>query len=174
MSLGLVEPAPLGGDPALLQPGRQENVPIARTFSMPNEVVRALEARQILRSEQQAGLSWFVLLSDALVAPIQRGLRQAEPSADGGEAAPTIDGYVRMAEAALRSGLLDLAHRYAETAVGVVDQDASALAEAHLFLGRVVGLRARGADKAVAGPLYETTAKDLPPRRSAVRRVGSC
>ncbi|UBU13642.1 tetratricopeptide repeat protein [Nonomuraea gerenzanensis] len=81
------------------------------TQGMPNEVVRALEDRHLLRAEQRLGIRWYELTHDRLIGPVSRS--------DAPESS------LREARLALQEQNWEGARRLADAAVRAADAGAS-------------------------------------------------
>jgi tetratricopeptide (TPR) repeat protein len=113
------------------------------TSGMPNEVVRALAERHLLRVERRLGARWYELAHERLVEPVV----VADPGGDEGDAeAPgAAESNLRAAEMALDTGDVELAGKYAREAVRLAGTSVSrnsgeqlrTLAEAETFLGNL-------------------------------------
>ncbi|MCF6467601.1 tetratricopeptide repeat protein [Nonomuraea sp. MG754425] len=77
------------------------------TQGMPNEIVRALEERHLLRAEQRLGIRWYELTHDRLIGPVARS--------------DSPESSLREARLALGEEDWDSARRLAEAAVRVAD-----------------------------------------------------
>ncbi|AQZ67600.1 WD40-repeat containing protein [[Actinomadura] parvosata subsp. kistnae] len=114
------------------------------TQGMPNEIVRALEDRHLLRAEQRLGIRWYELTHDRLIAPVSRSdspessLREARlalQERDWEGASRLADAAVRAADAgaswvraeaaeifasvAAARGEIHIARKYCEEAAGI-------------------------------------------------------
>jgi tetratricopeptide (TPR) repeat protein len=113
------------------------------TSGMPNEVVRALTERHLLRVERRLGARWYELAHERLVEPVVA----ADPGGDEGDAEVPggAESYLRAAEMALDTGDVELAGKYADEAVRLAGMSVGrnsgeqlrTLAEAETFLGNL-------------------------------------
>jgi tetratricopeptide (TPR) repeat protein len=139
---------------------------------MPNEVVRALENRHIIKAEYRAGSRWYELQHDRLVEPVRRlddtalgPMPQAEPTE-----------HLRTAAEALAAGELALAQQQAERALrDSAATDLRLRAEAESFLGNIAHERGEGKEAVAryraAAPLFEVL-QDTPAVARLLAAIG--
>ncbi|MGH3973942.1 MAG: hypothetical protein ACRDS9_11555, partial [Pseudonocardiaceae bacterium] len=154
--------------------GRRSTVDegLTRTAGMPNAVVRALENRHILKTEQRSGSRWYELQHDRLIEPIRR----IDVTALGPLPRGKPIEYLRTAAEALAAGELALAEKKAEEALQTsADTDLRLRAEAESFLGNIAYERgeptAAEARYRAAAPLFEVL-QDTPAVARLLAAIG--
>jgi len=107
------------------------------TAGMPNPVLRALEDCHILTTERRSGGTWYQLLSDRLIGPLQRATILPPLPAEPREC-------LRMAGRALALGEFGLTQRWADEALRATpSHDWRSQAEVHSLLGNLAFERDR-------------------------------
>jgi len=124
------------------------------TAGMPNPVLRELEDRHLLVSGRRSGATWYQLLSDRLIGPLQR-VGDLQPQSIEPEA------YSEYAGRALGLGELAIAQRWAEHAWKVIpDKDRREKAALKSLLGNLAFERDRLSEAEdhyrLAANLFET------------------
>lgn len=132
------------------------NEGLTSTAGMPNEVVRALENRHVIKAEHRAGSRWYELQHDRLIEPVRRlddtalgPMPEAEPAE-----------HLRTAAEALAAGEFALAQQQAERALrDSAATDLRLRAEIESFLGNIAHARGRPTEAEAryraAAPLFE-------------------
>ncbi len=154
--------------------GRRSTVDegLTQTAGMPNAVVRALENRHILKTEQRSGSRWYELQHDRLIEPIRRmddtalgPLPQVKPAE-----------YLHTAAEALAAGDFALAKKQVERALQASpDTDLRLRAEAESFLGNIAHERGEPREAEAryraAAPLFEVL-QDTPAVARLLAAIG--
>jgi tetratricopeptide (TPR) repeat protein len=112
-----------------------------QTAGLPSTVARALADWHLLKAVRRSGQRWYELQDDSLIGPLQRA---SEAMVRGAAAGPlgtaadrnTAADHLRVAEAAMADGDLELAERQAEAAIRAIG-NLRLHAEAESLLGNV-------------------------------------
>jgi tetratricopeptide (TPR) repeat protein len=148
------------------------NEELTSTAGMPNEVLRALENRHIIKAEHQAGSRWYELQHDRLIEPVRR----LDDTALGPVSQPEAAEHLRTAAEALAAGELALAQQQAERALR--DSAATNLrlrAEVESFLGNIAHEQGKPTEAEAryraAAPLFEVL-QDTPAVARLLAAIG--
>jgi tetratricopeptide (TPR) repeat protein len=112
---------------------------ITATAGMSNAVVRALEDSHLLAARIEAGVRWYMLLSDRLIEPLRNAAEIRLPPVKP-------DDYLRAAEQAVTAGELDLAQRFAEEIFRIRGSQSRLRAAASSLLGNLAYDRCKPAE----------------------------
>lgn len=146
---------------------------LAETAGVSNEIVRALADRYLLSVEPRSGSRWYELLADRLIQPLREAADELPPAID-----PAA--YLTAAERALTRGDLDVAQRYAGSALRASSgTDLRLHAEVESLLGNIAAEQGDAAEvKAEAEAHYRAAAglfealHDTPAVASLLAAVG--
>jgi tetratricopeptide (TPR) repeat protein len=145
---------------------------LTSTAGMPNEVVRALENRHVIKAEHRAGSRWYELQHDGLIEPVRRmddTVLGPTPQAEPAE-------HLLTAAEALAAGEFTLAQKQAERVLRVsTATDLRLRAEAQSFLGNIAHERGKPTEAEAryraAAPLFEVL-QDTPAVARLLAAIG--
>ncbi len=105
------------------------------TEGIPNEALKILEDRHLIRSEWRAGAHWYELTHDRFVSPIQASNKKWKAQCE--EKVQQANLLLRQSEQYIASNKYERAQDYSQKAYRISDEigDESGKAFAHLYLG---------------------------------------